>query len=363
MVENRYSKNDRIVEISGGRGHSGGSAASTLVASVQVDQPRVRLETLWQERVMSGQPASGQGLALVRHAWRNISQSILTTGITVLTVATAVLLLTLILVLLQNLRGSLTGVREEYLVSIFLKESIPSEASVGSQSDDVQNLSAELNAHSEVSKVTFRSKQQALRDFRSQLGPRAGLLEGLDQKNPLPASLEVRLRPEMASEEQFAKLVTRYRGHPLVEEVQYSEHSLRQIGSALRLFENVALGLVLIGVLSSIFLIATTITLALYAHREEIEIMRLVGATHSRIRAPYLIEGIFEGLLGGALGLLCSGGVYSGIQGPLAQSEVLRGVVQNMDFIGPLTIITILSGAAIVGALGSVLAVHRFSRF
>jgi cell division transport system permease protein len=163
-------------------------------------------------------------------------------------------------------------------------------------------LATDVAALPEVRQVRFVSKEEALARFRERLRERGQVdLTGYLERNPLPASLEVTLVDAREYEPVVALLAARSDVVAEVVEVQALIDRLTSVTNVLRTGGFVVL--VLIGFVV-LFIIVNTIRLAVVARREEIEIMRLVGASDAFIRWPFIFEGAFVGLLGAGLALL-----------------------------------------------------------
>jgi cell division transport system permease protein len=163
-------------------------------------------------------------------------------------------------------------------------------------------LTTDVAALPEVRQVRFVSKEEALARFRERLRERGQVdLTGYLERNPLPASLEVTLVDAREYEPVVALLAARSDVVAEVVEVQALIDRLTSVTNVLRTGGFVVL--VLIGFVV-LFIIVNTIRLAVVARREEIEIMRLVGASDAFIRWPFIFEGAFVGLLGAGLALL-----------------------------------------------------------
>jgi cell division transport system permease protein len=159
--------------------------------------------------------------------------------------------------------------------------------------DALSRLRAELVELKGVQRVTFVSKEEALERLRERLGNQAGITDGLE-RNPLPASFEIRPQdPEQAA--VLADKVARLAG---VDSVDYGQQIVEQLFAFSRGIQ--VFGYIVIAFLGivSLFLIANTIKLTVYSRRSQISIMKFVGATDWFIRWPFILEGIFLGLLG-----------------------------------------------------------------
>ncbi|MFM1846645.1 MAG: Cell division protein FtsX, partial [Pseudomonadota bacterium] len=208
---------------------------------------------------------------LVTLAWRSVVSAPLTSLLTLATMSVALFLLAAFCLLLQTLNRVAVETRTDVALTIYLKDAAPSEARAA--------LEGELKSQPEVGSLTFKSSDAALAEFSASLGDDAALLEGLADKNPLPASFDVKFKPEFGSIEVYRSFAARYEGNPLVDHIHYSGGVVGRLGAIMQTLRVGGGGAILFMLIATGFLMANTIKLALYAHRSEIEIMRLVGAT------------------------------------------------------------------------------------
>jgi cell division transport system permease protein len=261
------------------------------------------------------------------------------------------LILGLFSLIYLNVQQSLHQMGGELQITAYLQETISSE--------QAKVLRSKVADWPEVERITFISKEQALARFRSQLREYAGILEGL-KENPLPASLEVTLMPQYGRSGNIKELSTRLGRLPGVAEVQYGRKwmaKLRVFVEVMKLVGITVGGLLLI---ATIFVISNTIKLTFYSRREELEIMRLVGATDFFIKAPFLLEGLLHGL-GGAL--LAAGGLsllmlflFSHLDLPL-RLAVMAGSLPTGQLVAGF-----LGLGLLLGVLGSMVSLRRFLR-
>lgn len=271
--------------------------------------------------------------------------------VTLSTIAISMLILGLFSLIYLNVQQSLQQMGGELQITAYLQETIsPEQAKV---------LRSKVADWPEVEKITYLSKEQALARFRSQLREYAGILEGL-KENPLPASLELTLMPQYGRSGNIKELSTRLGRLPGVAEVQYGRKwmaKLRVFVEVMKLVGITVGGLLLI---ATIFVISNTIKLTFYSRREELEIMRLVGATDFFIKAPFLIEGLLHGL-GGAL--LAAGGLsllilflFSHLDLPLRLAVMAGSLPMGQLLAG------FLGLGLLLGVLGSMVSLRRFLR-
>ena len=290
---------------------------------------------------------------LVGRALSNVVRSPLTSLLTTVTIAIALFVLAAFILGVENLKNSVASTQQDLTTSLYLKDEVTEQSA--------QQLIQEITKLPEIESARLISKDQALQQFRSALGEQSFILEGLEKNNPLPLTIEVRFRAASAGEGIFDRFAARYQPNPAVEYVQYSQGLMRQVGAVVHTVRRGGAAAIFIMLLVTGFIISNTIKLALYSHREEIEIMRLVGATDWFVRAPYLIEGFVQGLLGSIVGLIVLYISYLGLCGMISQSQLLQLVVPNLAFLSfPWSVLVVLIGAA-VGLGGSFLSVRRFS--
>jgi cell division transport system permease protein len=237
---------------------------------------------------------------------------------------------------------------EEQKVEVvsYIKDSTPPEA--------VEGLQNEIASWPEVKNVAYVSKDQALKRLRVQLKDTPEMLQAMEG-NPLPASLEVRLKdPHMVS-----KIASKLKGQPELDEIRYGQDYVSKLFAVSRVIRGVGVAFVGLLAFASLVLIANTIRLAIFARRREVSIMRLVGASNWFIRWPFLMEGVFQGLTGAIVAI---GVLY------LIKTTVLSWLASNIRFL-PLNfdstlfaqlVLGLVVGGIVIGASGSSFALRRF---
>ncbi|MCI0571690.1 MAG: permease-like cell division protein FtsX [Myxococcaceae bacterium] len=252
--------------------------------------------------------------------------------------------------LIQSLLASLGG---EVRVTVYLEEGLPEE--------DAETLRRGLEQRVGGA-ATLVTPTDALERLGRELPEVRGLLVSLED-NPLPPSVELAVPEGRRTPEALRALAMEARRLPGVTDVEWGEEAvarLSAIARVLRLGGAVAFAVVL---LATVTIVAATLQLSIYARREEIEIQKLVGATDRFVRVPFVLEGLLQGLLGGALasaGLLA----FSRSAGPhLAQllAFLVEGGVAPA-LLTPRLVMELLLGGALLGLMGSLLAVRRFLR-
>lgn len=228
---------------------------------------------------------------------------------------------------------------------------------------DGQRAATRVRSWEEVESVAYRSRADALVDLRQALAADGDLLEGIDE-SVLPATLEITLTQDFRSESARQVVADKLRTLTLfnrVQKIDFGQDMMKRIEGAREL---VRLGGFIVGLLvlfAVVFIITNTVRLTLYARREEIEVMSLVGATNTFIRIPFYLEGAFQGSISAALAILLT---WIGIRLFPVASIVgdLASTVPHLAFLPVSTMVILVSGASFVGICASHVATGRFLR-
>jgi len=239
----------------------------------------------------------------VTDAWDEWRHSPGVNLLAVVTLASTLFLAGLVLMVLSNLEHQLQFQRDNIQVQIFLADEVEPASRAA-----VEREIAEMDG---VADVDYIDKDEANRRYSEWAGQLVDLLDELET-NPLPASLEVTLDPGPDAETNGEAIVTALAGRPSVEEVRFDRDWLRKLEALLGLARIGGSGLALIIFTAVIIVMASVLRLAVYARRDEIDIMLLVGATPSFVRGPFLIAGLGQGLLASVLAVLLVEGARRG---------------------------------------------------
>ena len=231
---------------------------------------------------------------------------------------------------------------------------------------DVEALQAALQAHENVARVDYVSKEEALERFRDMMRDSPQIVDQLDG-NPLPASLEIELIDTqeidgvvnlIKNSEELPRIASSPTDDP-EGALNYGQGIVEVLLGATQAARYAGIALVGILAVVSLIFINNTIRLAIYARRNELSIMRLVGASNGFIRAPFVLEGILQALVGAFLAILVLLAVQS-FAFPALQ-EALAFITFSFDNRLMTEIALILVGSGIViGALGAVIAMRRY---
>ncbi len=219
-----------------------------------------------------------------------------------------------------------------------------------------QSLIDRLGDDPGVESVAYVSRQEAVKRFGVLFPELRSLHDDLGE-NPVPASVEATLHSGPQAPQEIERLVRTYGPSPGVEEAQYDLLWVERLTTAIQLVRWIGgfLGGVL--VLASVFTISNVVRLTAYARQDEIDIMRLVGATQAYIKGPFVVEGMLQGGLGGLISVTALWIAFRVlVRDMVAASDLLKGAVVFLPFELSLGIVV---GGMLVGVAGSLLSLRR----
>ncbi|HYW09540.1 MAG TPA: permease-like cell division protein FtsX [Longimicrobium sp.] len=206
----------------------------------------------------------------------------------------------------------------------------------------------EIRRLPEVQELRYVDKTEALATAMAEMDEFRDVFTDLDS-NPLPASIEVSLRTGQSNPEAVGRVAKRLGAYAFVEEVDYGDGWVEKIYTIRRLFGAAATAIGGAFALVAAIIIATAIRIAVFARREEISIMRLVGATDGFVQLPFVLEGVITGLLGG---LAAAGLTYLAF-------GVLNRYLFQLNFLPTEWIVGMVAAGTVFGFLSSMVAVRR----
>ncbi|HYT05093.1 MAG TPA: permease-like cell division protein FtsX [Gemmatimonadales bacterium] len=280
---------------------------------------------------------------VIREALLAFRRAPLLSALSVTTIAFSLFVVGLFGLVAVNLQDALRGVAERVEIVAYLLPGTPIETITLAEKD--------VEAFPEVQSATYVSEDSALSRAHAELVEFRDVLQELE-RNPLPASIEVKLKPRFRDAEHVNDVAERLRGFGFVDDVRFGRDwvekldRLRQIAAAVGLVVGGAFAVV------AIIIIGTTIRMAVLQRSREIAIMRLVGATDGFVRRPFLLQGAIKGMLGGLVAIGLSFGAYVLINRWLLQAS----------FFSREQAIAIVVFGTLIGLFGSAASVGRHLR-
>ena len=268
--------------------------------------------------------------------------------------ALAFFLLALFLIILVNVQGVTSGISSDIRLRIYLNND-----ALGNATRDA--LRSRLEQEPGVNTITYVSKEKAFEQMKSQLKDQAVLLEGLGL-NPLPASFELTMREDDSMLDGLPQLAERIESFSGVDQVRYGREWIGRfqvLATFLRIF---GLGVGVLVIVAVVAIVASTIRFMIDARREDIEVLKIVGASNLVITVPYVAEGVLLGVTAAAVAVGFLASVLAFV-GP--DLEVMGGFLfgrGGLRFLPWELAVVLLGGGATLGGAGSLISVRRFFR-
>lgn len=262
------------------------------------------------------------------------------TGLSAAMIALSLFVIGLFGLAAHNVREAIRNVESRVeVVAYLLDDAAP--ASIQAAQQDIEQLP-------EVRTVRFISREEALAVARREFDELSSIF-GSIETNPLPASLEISLEPGQSDAAVIRLVASRIAEMPVVEEVQFGEDWIDKVFVLRRIAGLATLTLGLGFAAVAALIIGAAIRMAVFARRDEIVIMRLVGATDAFIRRPFIIEGMATGLVGAILAVAATWGVF----------RLLSGSVMQLTWIPAGWLVAGVASGAVMGFAASMVAVRR----
>ena len=261
------------------------------------------------------------------------------------------LIIGIFLSLSNNLRYAAREISDNMVVVLFLEKEITDTF--------VQAIERELSSSKLVVKYQYVNTDQATEKFQNKFPDLKSIVDNLEE-NPFPASYEVTLVEKNLSSKDIISFINQMENYPGVEDIQYNREWIERMQSLSRLAKAIGFFLGGILILASFFIISNVIKLNVFARKNEIEILKLVGGTNMFIRIPFLFEGIVLGILGGLLSLILLFIVITFFPLYLGSSLGALGELINFRFLSFSQCLLLIGGCALIGFLGSFSSLARF---
>ncbi len=268
--------------------------------------------------------------------------------ITITTIALSILTVSLFLLFFENAGRVMEAWNQGGRAVVYLKD--------GFKPDQLPGLKQGILALGEVVQMTFVPREKALEKLKAEMGGQTAFLDTLEE-NPLPHALDI----QMADTRDFEQIRAMAEGIAALEWVESVEYGQGWLGRFLRLFNLFKITGYIMGglfLLIALFISANTARLAFYARQREVEIMRLVGATEGFIKAPFYVEGMIQGLMGAAMGLLILLGGYTAVASGLRR-DLAAYVHLDLHFLSIGTIGLVLLAGTALGWFGCYLSLKQ----
>lgn len=266
---------------------------------------------------------------------------------TVSTVAICILILGVAVLMTINAGNFMNHLESDLEIAVFVDNSL--------DKSELRDLQQEIEQLSGVKSISFVSKEQALKNLQQKFDDKEYDLKQTLGKNPLPNSFTVKAEnpKEVAG---LAKKIEKISG---VDKVNYGKGVVERLFQVTRWIRIISVAVIIMLAFGAVFLIATTIRLAIFSRRKEIYLMKLIGATDWFVRWPFFIEGILLGSLGSiiAIALLALG--YTSLLSNMQTAIFFIPLVKNPGLLLNVYLSLFATGA-VLGMLGTYISINRF---
>ena len=285
----------------------------------------------------------------IRKALSDIFDNRFLNTVTILTIAFSILIVSAFSLFIMNTNTLLETWKNSIRVMVYLKPS--------TDPTTFKSLEGKIRTMGGIESIAFVPRTEALRQLKAQMQRHASLLDRLE-RNPLPDAFEIRVAAASRDLENVEQLARQLERLVAVEEVEYGQKWLGRFSQMIKLFSLAGYLLGGMFLMAAIFFVGNTVRLVIYSRRDEIEIMRMVGAEPGFIKAPFYIQGLIQGLLGGILGLVGLLAAYFAVAAQVQQGFGMG--VFHIQFLPLPAYGGIILASMLVGWLGCFLSLKQY---
>lgn len=282
----------------------------------------------------------------IKSVFRNLSLSIASISCIVITL----ILVAFSVILSSNINNFTNDIEKDLTIVVF--------ASKDASEDDITNLTDDINAVPNIKKVEYKSKDVIKDEIAEQNETFKSIMsDWSDEENPLQASFVI----TVSNVNKIGETAKTLENLESVDSVKYGEGMVEDLIGIFKIIKKITIVAVLALIFVTAFLISNTIKITIYSRKKEIDIMRLVGTSNTVIRLPFLFEGLFLGLFGSIIPILCT------IYGYVFFYDKMNGVIftdiitliKPYNFVFKVSFILLVIGG-VVGMFGSYKAVRKY---
>lgn len=288
---------------------------------------------------------------LIGEGFRNVFKNKKSTAASLMIMCATMIIFGIFFIIGENINYFVAEIESAQGIQVYINNDATDE--------EIKEIGERIRSLNGVNTVDFVSKEAALNQMKEKFKEKEYLLEGYEENNIFPASYVVTLT-DLTLSSQVQSEISQIDNIKKITSRDETVSTLIDLANGVKIVTGVILALLII---ISIFIIANTIKLTVHARRKEISIMKYVGATNGFIRWPFVVEGIFIGILAGILSLGLVGGVYSIIAERMVNTEFMQvigmSLVSFSDMFSLIVIVYLILGIGI-GVLGSMISMRKY---
>jgi len=279
-------------------------------------------------------------------AFNSISRNRLLSLATVTTVTVCILILGIAMLLFLNTSSLMSNLESDVEINAFLNKDLTQS--------QIADVKTQIEALPGIDSVLFVSKDQALQNLQKSFGGESYNLGTTMGRNPLPNSYQIKAKDPHNVPALAAQIDQLYG----VDKVNYGEGLVERLFKMTQWIRTISIVIILLLAMGAVFLIATTIRLAIYARRKEIYLMKLIGATDWFVRWPFFLEGVLLGSAGALIALIFLGAGYSSILHNV-KAVLFISLLNNSGILFTVYGGLLLTGA-VLGTVGTLISLNRY---
>jgi len=276
----------------------------------------------------------------------------MSTMITIMTITVSLFVFAGFLLGLRNVDKILSSAGTTNFVSVYLQPDLAE--------GKAEEVFASLQRHPLVRSAEFISSKQAIELLKKELGSRGDVLQGLDENSKLPAAVDLYLYRDELGADQTQKFVEDLRTRDEVDDVVHGSEWVDKVQGAVQVFRVIASVGLALALIVVVFVVSNTIKLAIYARRDELMIMQLVGAGRGFIQIPFLVAGVVQGAVGSLLAVTLLQGAFVLLEIELQKLVVFGLAIPELVFLSSPAVIGVVCFGIGVGVVGSLFALNKF---
>ena len=284
---------------------------------------------------------------------KGIKTNLYLNAVTIITIAVAFFILNIFFIIYNNVNSVLGEWKGRIRIIAYLQD--------GLSGGDLTSLENRMKNTAGIKAIKYYSKQDALSQFREELKGQAGILSGVSA-DVLPAYLTITVQESVLNNNSIDKLAAAIKRVPGVADVQYGAQIAQKVSGILILVKMLGIGICGFMLFAIFIIVSNTIRISIFSRKDEIEIMKLVGATNLFIEIPFMLEGMIQVLAGTGISIVFLYLVYRLFLYRLHTTLGSLFLTMNVSFLSTNAILALLAGSALMGMTGAIISTGKFIR-
>lgn len=278
----------------------------------------------------------------IKNVWNNRGMSIASVGILV----SCLLITGVAMLFCENLQAMVDKIGSENVITVYLQLQLPDK--------DVERVGKQIESVDNIAKVSFYPKEEAIKEFDSQLGDVKDQFTG--EENPLPDAYKITMT-DLSKYDSTVGYISGIDGVLKVSNRSGIANTLTEISN---IVATVGFWIVFVLGMISLFIISNAIKATMHSRRFEISIMKSVGATNAFVRVPFIVEGLVIGVISGIISSILMKFVYEGILNTVQPQSITSMEIISFNSVVIYVFAGMVSAGALLGAIGAGISIRKY---